>query len=110
MNITDTKMNKENALIPLSKDIYCKSMPFSKFKEYLDGIVETATRKDETDDQADRRSLDAMNSFFRDLIVDKNGDSFEDLIEADVIDVLDIKTIHAIIAALSTHLVPSVKE
>jgi hypothetical protein len=99
MKLTETEGVKSLKSIKLLEGVYMRSLPMSQMQEIIEKLSET-----DNDNQED-----TINSFFQKIVVDEEGNPFEDLVENKATDILPLNTIMEIITAFQGALIPGGK-
>ena len=96
MKLTQTKIGSKSKLIDLGDGLFIRRLSMQDMLDHFEGL------KDDTDVQM-------INKTFDRLVVDENGDKFEDLIKKKATDVLPVDTISVIMEAIVGAMTPDPK-
>jgi len=99
MKLADTDGVKSLKVIKLIDGVYMRSLPMSQMQEIIEGLA----------DNDEDNQVKTINDFFDKIIVDEQGEPFEDLQDSCATDILPINTILRIITAFQEEITPSGK-
>jgi hypothetical protein len=99
MKLTETEGVKSLKSIKLLDGVYMRSLPMSQMQDIIEKLSEA-----DNDNQ-----VDVIDTFFEKIVVDENGEAFEDLVENKASDILPLNTIMEIITAFQGAIVPGGK-
>ncbi len=97
MKLSSTKSAIEASKIQLLDDIYMKSMPMSKMQAFFKDL--SKIKDDEQENM--------INSLFKEILVDSDGNQFEDLVNELATDVLSVPLIIDLMSRITEAVNPS---
>ena len=99
MKIRNTKLSQSHALVELGEGVFLKALPMAELQQYFKSIEKDMEKNPE----------DTVNGMFDKMIVDADGNKFEDLVDAKAMDVLPVETITFIMEAIPKAMTPDPK-